>query len=138
MQLKLLSFILFLTHAGGAPLSNAASGVPSLVNRQDREQISKRLTDIICDPVNSKIKPITREKVQAVINYWENWPEPTFFNVGAKQEFTVGYSLSVVTTDRKERAAMVYANVVSITFVLNLIPRPLTCLYQNRVIKISR
>ena len=75
---------------------------------------SKRLTGIICDPVNPSIKQATREQVQAAIIIWQNGPSPNIISVGANQENCLGSSPSVMVGDHYERAALGYANVVGV------------------------
>lgn len=75
---------------------------------------SKRLTGIICDPLNLTIKQATRKQVLAVIDIWQNGPSPNIISVPANQESCLGSSPSVAVGNHYERVALGYANVVGI------------------------
>ena len=89
--------------------------------------LSKRLSGIICDPVNLNIKPVARSQVQAAIDDWESRPSPNIATIGGGQEPRLGSSLPTTLDDHKEVAALGYNNMVGAPNTLLPIPHtPLT------------
>jgi len=85
--------------------------------------LSKRLSGIICDPVNLIIKPVTRSQVQAAIDDWESRPSPSIATIGGRQEPRLGSSPPTTLDDHKEIAALGYNNMVGAPNTLLSPPR---------------
>lgn len=98
--------------------------------------LSKRLSGIICDPVNPTIKPVARSQVQVLIDLWEPFSSPTIVTIGGGKETILLSTLITTLDDHKETAVLYYNNVVGAPNTL-FSPRPLNldpfCHLSHRV-----